>query len=118
MFDYSGLQATAQTLIARFGTSVTFVEVTTGAYDPATATPGESTTNHSATAVLLNYKLKDIDGTLIQSGDRIALISTTLTAVPKPGDKITIGSDTWVVVDSQPLSPGGTDLLYAAQVRK
>lgn len=115
-FDYAKAQATAERLIANFGTAATLKQVASSGtdYNP-TLTP----TNHACTVVTLDWKNEEIDGTLIKSTDRKILISTDgLSVVPAIGDTLTIGSDVLLLVEPfKPLSPAGTVVMYETNAR-
>jgi len=116
-FNYSKAAATATKLLAKFGRTVTHTIRTTGSYDPATGAVTITETTQSATAALFDYGTKDIDGTLIQMGDKRALIAP-LTTMPKPDDTLTVGTVVWTIKQVNELNPAGTTVMYEAQVRK
>lgn len=66
-----------------------------------TAAPAPKTSTHSARGFQDAYTDSQIDGTLIERGDRrILLIGDSITpaAVPQPGDEITIQGETLTIV--------------------
>ena len=91
---------------------------------PGTRTPGDltggtnpTTTDYSARGFLDDYRDFQIDGTIIQRGDRIALlIGDTIASsqVPEPGDKITVEGATYNVVNVKRDPAAAT---YECQVR-
>lgn len=113
-FDYSGLKATAERLIARFGQSATLVKTTTSGpdYDPTT-----TTSESDITLVETDYSMTNRNETLVQAGDKIWIVSTD-GLEPKLEDKIKLGGVTYYPQDVQPLNPGGTTLMFTVHARK
>lgn len=111
-FDYSGLRATAERLIERFGRDATLIKLTPGSgYDPGD--PSEATT--AVTIVADNYGQRERDGTLVEQTDQqFYMISTT---VPESQDVIQDGADRFTIVNAEVIKPGSTALLYVLQVR-
>lgn len=112
---YTRMEATARRLIAEYGKAATVVRFATSG--PAHA-PVITETEHACVLVETGYRLTLIPETLIQSGDRMGIISTTITIVPETADKIDIAGERFNFVDVKPLNPGGTTLLYEFLARK
>src|SRR6056297_1781780 len=112
-YDYSSLKETADRLIARFGKSATLVTLTNSGtdYDP---TVTESTT--AITLVEIGYSLTNRNESLVQVGDKIFLVQAA--AEPATDDKIRLDGADDNMVDTQPLSPGATVMLYEVQARE
>lgn len=119
-FDYDDAAADADELLTEFGQACVLDSVTTGAYDPATGEAGTTSAVHTVVAVILAYPQHFIDGSLILSGDKRALVSPVgLTVAPKPGDTLTDAYQTeYKVIDAKELAPAGTVVLWTLQVRK
>lgn len=122
MVDYVRLETTAKRLIAANGKAVTIIRpgADTGPeWDPQ---PGVDT-NHAAVMVETGYSLtyyspvNRSDG-LVQAGDKLGLISTSVDITPALSDSIQIDGETYGFVDIQPLNPGGTTLLFQIIARK
>lgn len=113
------LQDEVLTVLAEFGRSVTLRQLMAGTYNPASGDiSGESSTDYVLTGALLNYKNYEIDGTLIQSGDRRCLLAAKgMTVVPRVGDLILIDSYIFTVVNFETKEVGGTALAYVLQIR-
>lgn len=114
MTFYGRLEETATRLIAKYGKTATLVKfVESGpAHNP--------TINESPSDVELvetGYSLTNRNETLIQTGDKLGIISTAGLA-PELADKIEIDSVRYSFVDVQPLNPGGTVLIYEFVARK
>lgn len=119
-FDYDDAAATAGKLLAEFGRACTLGSVSDGEYDPVTGTAGPASTPHPVTAAVLDYPQRFIDGSVIRTGDKRALMSPVgLAVTPKPGDTLTDAAGAvHQVVDAKPLAPAGTVVLWTLQVRK
>lgn len=117
MTFYSDLAADAHELIKEFGQTMTLKRLTPGAYDPATGTVSNTTTTETATGVELEYTSREIDGTMVLRGDKKLILSTTGIGAPKVDDTVTIGTTVYTLKNVQPLSPGGTVVIYTCQAR-
>lgn len=117
-FDYAQLRdGTAETLLARFGMTATLSKpgTPTGpAYDPV---PGTAT-DYTVTVVNKRINYRDRDGTYIQATDRLFLLSTDTTTEPELDDTITVGSDTYRIVDITPVQTGSVIMLWYVLCRK
>ena len=114
-FNYVGLEITSLSLITRFGKDATLNRVTEGAYDPSTGTnTGASTSTQTVKAVFTDYKEMQIDGSIVQRGDRLVLVAASGISEPLTNDEI----DGYKVVNVKLVKPAETALLYKLQVRK
>lgn len=117
MSFYGRLADTAHRLIADKGRPVTLLVEASGAYNPTTGQAARTTTNVPALGVVIDYPLKDIDGTLVRQGDKRVLVSPRVAARPKPGDGLLIGAVTHTVITAKPLEPAGETTLWTLQAR-
>lgn len=79
----------------------------------------QTTTNTSVTAIITEYSEADVDGTVINKGDRQIVISMSgETVTPAEGDLIVDGSSTWTLVHVQPLEVSGTTVVAIGQMRR
>jgi hypothetical protein len=97
--DIAGI---VNTVIAPQVLSATLIKVTAEA-DPVnpTGAPTETTTSYACRGFLDSYDQSRIDGTLVEVGDRMALIfgnSIASGVVPESGDQLTIENTTWEVI--------------------
>lgn len=119
-FNYARAARTAQRLIDKFGSKaklVGFVDVpnTDQPNRPGTRTQFEQEFN----MVFLNYKADDVDGTGIRQGDQKVLMSAMNVLIPaKLTGTIVRDGEAWSIVQIKILNPGGTRIIYTAQVRK
>lgn len=121
-FDYAPLATTAARLLAEFGQTVTLTRITPGAYDPVTGTNAAGTTaTQSASAVLLDWSLKDSgakfsDGGSVRVGDKKLLIEAA--GLAWGPDELTTLTDVagvvWQMEKLRVLEPSGTALMYTA----
>jgi hypothetical protein len=123
-FDYDKSAATALKLLQKFGRSVTHTRQVSGAYDPATGGSTVTSTNQTGTGCVLDFQLMNygttFEGqTVIQQGDKYALLATSgITNVPVPGDLFVAGGVTWSIMGVKTVSPAGTDVLHKLHLRK
>jgi hypothetical protein len=119
-FDYDEIADVADELLAEYGQSCVLTSITDGTYDPETGEAGTSSTPHPVTAAIFAYPQRYIDGTLIRTSDKRALVSPVgLTVDPKPGDTLTDAAGAvFQVIDAKATAPAGIAVLWTLQVRK
>ena len=113
-FDYAKTRATATRLIERFGQAVTFHRVSAETGDAWN--PTQQTTSYPARAAVLGYEDSEIDGTMVQAGDRKLYVSV-FGIEPTTSDKVVIGTESLRVVNVKPLNPAGTVVFFEVQCR-
>jgi hypothetical protein len=109
----------AKTLKAK-GQAMTLTRVSGGTYDPvagSVSAPATQTWTVYGIETAFRDGLTMSAGTLIQSGDRLAIVAADQ-ATPIPGDSLTIGGVAWKIIAVTPVNPAGTALLFKCQVRK
>lgn len=105
--------------IADKGRTVTLVTPGADTYIPGTGLTVGTPTEQTPKAVFVDYKAKDVDGTVIRAEDKMCLIAASaLNAEPTTADKIKEGSTEWAVVNVKVVKPGDTAILYRLQVRR
>ncbi|WP_297803413.1 hypothetical protein [uncultured Brevundimonas sp.] len=105
-------QATATSMIARYGQAAVLRKVTAGTgYNPT-----ETTADHDCQIVVQAYRNFEIDGTRIQSGDKRVLVSH-MAQTPTTQDQIVIAGESHAIVSVKPLSPGGVVIMWEVQAR-
>lgn len=118
MSFYANLAATSRRLLEQFGTSAVLTRTTLGSYDPASGTTGTATvTNYACYAARFEYAQRDIDGTLVRSGDQRIYLDVQDTVMPRTGDTVTLGGRTYTVVTARAIDPALTAVLYEVQAR-
>lgn len=98
--------------------AVSYASKSRGVYDPATGTTsGTTTTIAVPDAIVAGYSEQQIDGTVIQAGDRRVMIrADRLTAVtPTPDDNITFGGKAWEIV-SMRIDPAAAVWIFQCRV--
>lgn len=117
-YDYSGLRATADRLIAKFG--VEAVLHRPGGLDEATYPPVQLPGSAEPCIVVRDtYSAMERAGTLIEEGDVKLLIAVgSLSAPPTTADRLEIQGETYHLQSVEPIQPGPDVLLYQARGRK
>jgi hypothetical protein len=115
---YAEMQDVAQELLDGFGQPVTLVIEGSagGGYDasgdPLPATPDVAV---SGLGAVTPYNIKEIDGTVIQSGDCKFYYEGV---APEIGMVVTLSGIKWRVVSVSITQPGGIVVMYTCQLRK
>ena len=109
-YDYTSLANTAIGLIDKFGRDTTLrTNVITGTEFDPTITPNDTTIS----AVFLNFKSDEVDGTLIRSSDKKLLTYTAMDLK----NEIVDGGTKYEVVRVDEVKPGVTPMIYKVQIR-
>lgn len=121
-FDYTKMATLAETLLSKFGQSMTLVSHADDApYDPYRGEPSFTETSSTVTGVILptgTGTLEAFDDTkvaadLVDSKRRFAIIKAKDSTKPKIADTITTADgDRFRVMGVTPVSPGGTAIIY------
>ncbi|MFZ6773032.1 hypothetical protein ACO0LB_10000 [Undibacterium sp. SXout7W] len=114
---YEEAASDADELLAEFGQRVTIKRITSGDYDPATSAASIATTLQMGTAVILDFGIKDIDGTLIKTGDKRMLLSAIGITPPQVDDIVMFGASTCQIKNTNPLDPAGIIVFYDVHLR-
>jgi len=109
-YDYSKLQATATTLINKFGKSVSKRTVTSSGDE---WNPTQVNVDTPIDGVVVAYGLNEIDGSLILATDKKLLTASLVTIA----DKIVDGSIVYSVVSVSVVEPAYVTLIYKVQLR-
>ena len=113
-FNYAKMLRTANNLIARFGASVAVSRP--GAINRVNGnevrTPAST---FNVVGVQTEYKAAEIDGTRVVVGDVKFLCKAS--PAMQVGDVLTISGNSLRVINTNPLNPAGTVLLYQLQLR-
>lgn len=119
--DWTKWQDKAASMIGNYGADITVRLLTRSGYSAASDTYATiATTDYVIKGLITNYDEADIDGTIIQNGDRRVLIyAKGLPALESSVDEIQIiyGGIAWNPISIVPLKPGGTTILYYLQCR-
>lgn len=120
MADVSAFKTLATDLLAENGQTIQIRRVTDGAVGATPWKPGAPTTaDEDVFSAVFAIQNEKIDGTLVQRGDRLALVSAAaLTgAAPTTADLAVIGGVAHQIMNVETISPSGDDVLYKLQVR-
>lgn len=119
------MQRDVVALLREHGYDLTFRRPNNGGtYNPATgAITGGSNADETVRAVFVSYNAGDIDGTLVQRGDRKAIIAATysgaaLTKIPQMDDELRGEGDAMRIVSVQTIKSGASILAYLCQARE
>lgn len=118
MSIYTNMAATALKQINDKGRNLSLVSDAGSSYDPDTDTFTEETETSSFKGLVTVFKSSDIDGEMILRDDKRILIAAESISKPNNGDKITDGSVTYTVVNTEEVKPGDVAVLYMVQVRR
>lgn len=117
MSFYGNLAATALRLLTKFGQTTVFTRPTGDTFDPpAGSYSGGTTTTITGKGAAFEYEKSEVDGTIVQRGD-LKVYFEASTIPPAQNDNCVIDSINYRVMDVEPLSPGGTDVLFIVQLR-
>lgn len=118
-FDYEGLRADVDALLAEFGQDCVLRRQ--GA--PVVVDPVEGTVTGGApeefevTGVVTDYEDKLVDGETIKRGDRLVYVQAL--ERPRIGDTFVEQDGTeWAVVDFDAVDPAGVAVVYSMQLRR
>lgn len=113
-FNYANSKATAERLLANFGQTVTLRKRTaSGGTD---WNPSHTDVDTSVIAVDLNQVDRNAPGSLAEKTTRKLLISTSAGVEPETNDRVQISAEWHTIGMVMPLSPGGTVIMYEAEL--
>lgn len=119
MSFYDSLEATASTLLTKYGRSVTRRRSTVAPYDPGTgeaANTGPTDVDFKGAPLPFKDGVTEVNGTLVQADDQRLLLEAA--AAPLMTDVIIIGGDQFSVLSIKDLKPGGSTVIYSLHLRK
>lgn len=117
-FDYSSLEASALRLITDKGRDVTLRAVAEGTYNPGTDTiSGASESDSIVKMVMRDFTTRELVETMIERGDKEALVAASGITAPEVNDVIVDG-DEYKILNVQQVAPGDTTILYKLQLRR
>jgi hypothetical protein len=111
------LRKVASKLMAKFGGEATIRRVTVGAYDPATGTAAETTSDTVLRGVLEDVNVREVND-LIQSGDkRLTVAAADVAAVPSTADRVLIGGVTHQIIRVTTIEQDNTPITHELILR-
>ena len=110
----------AKTLLKKFGRAAVLKRAGAAAYDTPTGRAFASNTDITCEVVFEEFSESQHDGTLVQAGDRKALVSRIRIGVqPTPdSDTLVEGGRTWRIVQVLGYSSGAEEAAYSLHVRR
>ena|SRR3990172_3335408 len=117
MTFYSELAATADQLIEEFGADATLKRVTAGTYSADTGGAAPTESSSPVMCVVFDFANKDIDGTLVISGDKDCYMRVKGGVAPRTGDVLVWDGMDYRVVGFKPLAPALVAVLWQLQLR-
>lgn len=116
-YDYARLKNRGTMMIKKYGYTLSLVRPAGVGIDPKTGDrlADASPQIFTVTGIDQQYKQSEIDGTVIQTGDKKILL--TAETAPEQGDHLTDGVNRWNIVTITPVKPAREVLLYSLQVR-
>lgn len=118
-FNYGPVVRTAQRIIRRFGSKITIVVTNTLPDTKGWKAPTPQPVSTPVDGVFAKYEQKFIDGTLIQQNDQKVIISAPDGLfTPNLVGHIIRNGEKWNILNMNPINPGGTVVIYVAQVRQ
>lgn len=104
-----------------YGRDIVIIRTPPGTYDAATGTSVPAApVEYPTRGLLLSYRDRSIDGTLIRQGDRKCIVKVLGLAVePAAGWRVRVAADTYTIMNDVKKSElGGTAFLFVLQLRK
>lgn len=115
-FDYARKAKLAKRLLDKFGASVPFTYVTGSTYDPFTGDNTVTTATVNKSAVILPSNGDQfVNGTLVQSGQRVAYVEPSASFL-SVGTSFTADGQDWIIKGVEKLAPAGVAVLYTLLV--
>lgn len=116
-FDYAETKADVDELIEEFGQAAVLrsFSATGEQYDPTPSAPVDV----DVIAVVLDYALREIDGTRVLATDKKALVAVgDITDPPTPAHRLVVAGVEHAIVSVTTLAPAGTVVMWTLQVRR
>ena len=116
-------RATALRLIAKLGKTVGYISVADGIYDPATGAAVPTEVTYGVKAIVEDFTYRNagagFSAGLVREGDKkITIAASGLTFTPKAGDKFTVDSVVFEVLNTRQTYSGELIALFDIHGRK
>jgi len=106
---YDKMQVIAGKMLKGKGQTLTISRQTSGTYDPATGQASVTVTTQTGDGTIFDYDDKNIDGSLILSGDKQLFLSAVNLIAPQVNDTVTdAGGEVRTITRIKTLAPSGT----------
>ena len=111
------MAALALELLTEFGELITIQRVAEGEYDPATGSVAAgTTTSYTGRGVTEDYRKNEIDGDVVKQDDLRLYLNATANE-PLVGDRVTLQSKNFQIIDANRVQVNGVTVLYDLQLR-
>lgn len=117
MSFYVEMAQIAHDMIDEYGQAVAITHNSAGSYNPATGSAAITTITQAGIGAVVDYVANQIDGTLIQRGDKQLLLATHNISAPQLDDLVTTGGVTYAIKHVTTLAPAGLSVIYECQLR-
>lgn len=117
--NYQQIQASAEKMLSRMGSSIRLSYVKNEDINPATGvvTSAGRTVNITTDGVMLRYKNMEINGETVLASD-MKLIIPNISTKPEVNWSVLANTQTWRVMNVTEINPAGTNCIYILQLRK
>jgi hypothetical protein len=106
-------------MLAKYGQPVTVTIVSPNpVYDPTTSTNVNPATNYPAFGAIFDLNDHEVNGTLVQVGDKRIYVSAVGVPDVTLNDTVTVAGVTYRVINPNTIGPAGVAVLYNLHVRK
>jgi hypothetical protein len=114
---YRQMAGVARSLLGDFGASITITRTTGRVQSDITGvvTNAGTTVNYLPKGVVKQYNRMEIDGSRIQTDDRLLVLDDTI--APLLTDKPIVNGKTWNIISIETREPAGIPLVYMVQLR-
>ena len=111
------LRAVSKTVLDTFGTSVTVTRVVRSAYDPEDGDWTETTTAVTLNGRLDEHMVYELTDEIRATDQKLTVPAIDLSFVPGVADRVTIGSDTYGVVNVKQTLATDSAAIYELAIR-
>jgi hypothetical protein len=113
----SSLRKAATKLMAKFGGSLTYRQVSSGAYNATTGAITETTADYTVRGVLEDVNKREVNE-LIQANDkRLILAAADLAVTPNTADRVVISTVSHQIIRVQTIEQDNTAITYELILR-
>jgi len=114
------LRKVAQTVLAKFGTDVTFTSQATGGYDPATGTVSTASpaTSYTVKGRLDEYLARELNDTIKVGDRRLTIAAADVDAQPDVDDAVTVAGLAYDIVRVENVMGTDENAYYVLQLRR
>jgi len=115
---YDKMQVIAGKMLKGKGQTLTISRQTSGTYDPATGQASVTVTTQTGDGTIFDYDDKNIDGSLILSGDKQLFLSAVNLIAPQVNDTVTdAGGVVRTITRIKTLAPAGVTVMFDCNLR-